>query len=81
MADGYVQPPADGAGKKVDATTRTNADNLTVYRIRVEAPDGMKVSGDLLDLIYSEMRTTNDLLAQAFGLGKDLALLRVNPGV
>ncbi len=76
MADGYVQAPADNTGKKADATERLNANALTVERIRVEVPDGMNVTGDILELLLSEMRATNDLLAQAFGLSNDLELLR-----
>ncbi len=78
MADGYVQAPADNTGKKADATERTNANALTVERIRVAVPDGMSIRGDILDLLYNEMRTTNDLLAQAFGLGNDLDILRAH---
>ncbi len=75
MADGYVQAPADNTGKKADATERINANALTVERIRVEVPDGMKVTGDILNLIYREMQITNVLIAQAFGLS-DLENLR-----
>ncbi len=76
MTAGYVQAPADNAGKKADATELT-VNAVTVERIRVAVPTGMKVSGDLLELLLLETRTTNDLLAQAFGLGKDLQLLRL----
>ncbi len=76
MADGFVQAPADNTGKAADADVSTNVAGLQVYRIRVAVPDGMTVSGDILDLLYSEMRTTNDLLAQAFGLSNDLEILR-----
>ncbi len=76
MADGYVQAPADNTGKKADATELTNANALTVERIRVDAPDGMSVKGDLLELLLFEIRATNDLIAQAFGLDRDLDALR-----
>ncbi len=80
MADGYIRTPPDSTGKKVDATETTNGAGATVYRLRMDVPDGMKVSGSLLELIYSEMRTTNDLIAQAFGLANDLENLRNRPG-
>ncbi len=76
MADGFIQAPADNTGKAADADVTTNSANLAVYRIKVNVPDGMSVTGDLLELLYNEMRTTNDLLAQAFGLGDDLDILR-----
>ncbi len=76
MSDGFVRPPADNTGKAVDADVNTNTDGLQVYRIRVAVPGGMTVSGDILDLLCLEMRATNDLLAQAFGLDKDLESMR-----
>lgn len=76
MSDGYVQAPAENTGKKVDATERTNSTGATVERLRIAVPDGMNVTGDILDLIFSEMQITNTLLAQAFGLGLDLDQLR-----
>lgn len=76
MSDGYVQAPADNAGKLVDSDEITNINGTTVERLRVAVPDGMNVSGDVLDAILKEMRLTNDLLAQAFGLGSDVEVLR-----
>ncbi len=70
MTDGFIRAPADNTGKAADADVTTNSASLAVYRIKVAVPDGMTVSGDILDLLYSEMRATNDLLAQAFGLDK-----------
>ncbi len=75
MADGYVQAPADNTGKKADAEELLNVNAVTVERIKVVVPDSIAVGGNLLELIYSEMRTTNDLLAQAFGI-IDLEALR-----
>jgi hypothetical protein len=76
VADGVIQAPADNTGKAADADTFTR-DTSTIYRIRVASPDGMEVRGDLLELLLLEMQFTNDLIAQAFGLGVELENLRV----
>ncbi len=76
MADGYVQAPADNTGKRADATELTDSSGSVVERIRVDVPDGMSVKGDLLELLLLEIRATNDLLAQAFSLDRDLEAMR-----
>ena len=75
MSDGYVQAPSDSSGKKVDAEETTSSSG-TVERLRMSIPDQIRVRGDLLELIYQEIMLTNDLLAQAFGLGNDITILR-----
>lgn len=72
MSDGFIQAPPDSTGKLVDAEQTTNSNNATVERLRVAISEGADVSGsDILQLIYTEMRTTNDILAQSFGLNVD----------
>jgi hypothetical protein len=63
---GYVQAPPDSAGKKVDSLEFTDDNNLTVERLRMDVPDGIVVSGDLIEQLLSETMLTNDILAQAF---------------
>ncbi len=70
MSDGFVQAPPDAGGKKVDSTELT-VNGVTVERLRIAIPDGLIVKGELLDMILCEMRTTNSLIAQAFGLDAD----------
>ncbi len=67
MSDGTVQAPADNLGKLVDADEQTIAGN-TVERLRVEIPDEIRVNGEILELLLAEIKLTNVLLAQAFGL-------------
>ncbi len=75
MADGYIQTPPEGAGKRTDADELT-VNGVTVERLRVAVPDTVKVRSDLLELILQETTITNNLLAQAFGLGEDIDVLR-----
>ncbi len=80
MTDGYVQAPADNTGKKADATELTNNDGVTVERIRVDVPEGMLVSGDLLELLLTEMKVTNQLIVDGLGMNIDLEELRTALG-
>ncbi len=77
MTDGTVQAPADSTGKLVDADELTVAEQ-TVVRFRVEMPGVVRTDSDLFDLILQEIQLTNELLAQAFGLGRELEALRTN---
>ncbi len=79
MADGYIQVPPDDTGKKVDATELITTSG-TVERQRVEIPDEVDVSGDLLTDILAEQRVQNLLLAQAFQINDDLDILRGEMG-
>ena len=69
MADGFVQAPPDAGGKQADATELT-VNGQTVERLRVSVPDPVRVTGDWFELIWRELRLTNELLAQ--GLGVDI---------
>jgi hypothetical protein len=70
-ADGYVQTQPDSTGKKVDAE-QVSTSSGTAERLRVAIPDGVDVTSDVLSLILREMQITNAILAQAFGLSKNL---------
>ena len=67
MADGFVQAPADNVGKKADTESLTTQSGA-VERIRVSIKDSVTVNSEILEQLLDEMRTTNILLAQGFGL-------------
>jgi hypothetical protein len=72
MADNFVQAPPDAGGKKVDAEETVNASGVTVERLRVSVPGGIRVSSEILDLLIHEVRMTNRLLAEGFRLSEML---------
>jgi hypothetical protein len=78
MTDGFIQTPADNAGKRVDAKETTNTLAQTVYQLRMDVPEGVTVRGDQLELLLLEITATNVLIAQAFGL--DLEDIRRSVG-
>lgn len=63
MSDGHIQVPADGVGKKVDATEVTRFDAVVVERQRMEARDA---DDEILNTseIVSAIKETNNLLFQ-----------------
>ncbi len=73
MADGTVTLPN---GAVIDNTAITRPDGTLVERQRIEVTDGVKVSGDLLAAILTELRVQNVLLASAFGVNADLDRMR-----
>lgn len=76
MADGYVRVPPDSSGKYIDTTEKYNANNVLVERQRVEIPDDVDVSGDLLTQILVEQRVQNLLLVQGLNVSADVEGLR-----
>lgn len=80
MADGHVQVPADGVGKKVDATEITREDtNVTVERQRMEARDE---DDNVLSTreIVEQLKTTNDLLFRLLLLMQEKSALTTLEG-
>ena len=78
MADGYVQVPVDSTGKKIDTTEFVDYSGVTKERQRMDIPNPVIVSGDILNAILIELRLNNTLIAQGLNIRDDLDLLRAD---